>query len=214
MKARNHNHIYRPRVRTCKPLLRIYCEGTTEKYYFKQVKYRFRDSNLQVKLKIKEKKDAQDQLIESVKKTINYENINLEDDKEDSIWCVIDVEENKLNWDSTVEKIKSFQNNKNKFVIVSNPSFEVWLLLFFKYSTRRYTNKELCEELTQLLKVRNYSRQIKGKNIRNYMDYFKDVDKAIKAAKKQVKFHKGRDLLDYESNPVTQIYKIFEKLMG
>jgi hypothetical protein len=210
MKPRDHREEYIPNKRKSKSFIRIYCEGETEVNYFRSIKYELRRENLKVEL-IKKK---QDKLIETVEERITKKDIDLNYDNNDFIWCVIDVEENENIWRNVVNKIKSFQNNKNKFVITSNPSFEVWLLLFFKYSTRNYTNKQLCEELTKKLKIKNYSRQVKGKNIKKHMKYFKNIDKAIKRAKKQIKFHKkeNRSLLDYNSNPHTQIYRIFDKI--
>lgn len=210
MIPRNHDLQYTPKSRKINPTMKIYCEGDTEYYYFQYLRSVLRFNNLNV-IPVKTK-EAQTQLITIVEETIIREGIN--SDSEDSVWCVIDVEENKQNWGSTIKKINQFQDNKNKFVIISNPSFEVWLLSFFRYSTKRYTNSELCDELTKLLNVKNYSRDVKGRNIVKYIDYFKDVKKAIDNSQKQIKFHKDqdRDLLEFESNPLTQIYLILEKL--
>jgi hypothetical protein len=215
MKVRDHNKKYIPKKRKINPFFRIYCEGATEKYYFEAIKSIYRSNNLSINIIVSEKKSAQDNLLDEVKKIITYEQINFKNNKDDSIWCVLDVEENKAYWKNIViPKIKEFQNKTNKFVIVSNPSFEIWLLLFFIYSTRKYTNKELCDELTSFLKVKSYSRDVKGKNIKKYVSYFSNISLAIKQSKKLIIFHKSqnRNILDYESNPVTQIQDLFIKL--
>lgn len=210
MLLQDHKTRYLPRARTLNPTMKIYCEGDTEYYYFQHLRSLLRFNNLNI-IPIKTK-EAQIQLINIVEKRIIQDGTNF--DSNDSIWCVIDVEENKQIWESTITKINQFQDNKNKFVIISNPSFEVWLLSFFKYSTKRYSNLEICDKLAKLLGVRNYSREVKGKNITKYMDYFKDLDKAIINSEQLIKYHReqGRGVLEYESNPLTQIQLIIERL--
>lgn len=68
-------------------------------------------------------------------------------------------------------------------VVLSNPSFDIWLLFHFKYSTKQYSsNVELLSELQN--RWLNYS-----KNIGSFEEIFDRKFLAIDSAKQLRQFH-------------------------
>ncbi len=190
--------------RSIKPKIRIFCEGETEKTYFYYLKSKYK-INLDI-----EKKDAQEKLLQLTKKHVKYHNLQLEE--KDSVWCVMDVEENKKKWLEKIKpQIKQFEKEKNHFVVFSNPCFEVWLLLYFKYIIKKITAKELEEELSKIFK----EKYKKGKNLKKYLKSYKfEETTAIENSKKLVKYHKPKELTNYENNPITTVYLLVEKIVN
>lgn len=202
--------------RTIKPRIMVFCEGDTEKTYFHYLKNKYR-INLEI-----EKKDAQEKLLSVSKKHIEYHNIYLEE--KDSVWCVMDVEENKKKWLEILPKIIQFEKEKNHFVVFSNPCFEIWLLLYFKYITKKITSKELEEELSKIFK----EKYRKGKNLKKYLNCLEFTEKiAIENSKNLIKYHKQKQMIgsndlitnyndlikDYNNNPITTVHLLVEKII-
>ena len=194
-------------TRPIHPRIFVFCEGETEKTYFDSLRIKYRQ---EIILVVKDEK--QNKLIEYVESWILTEKLDFEKDSNDCVWCVLDVEKDKDYWNTKViPKIQSFQDNKNKFIVFSNPCFELWLLLYFKYTTKIYTPNELYDELTKILG----GKYKKGESIKQYLHKLEDIQIAIDNSKKLIKEHKTqeRDILDFNSNPVTTIHLLIESII-
>jgi hypothetical protein len=193
--------------RSIHPLIRIFCEGKTEKEYFELLRIKYR-----LNIEITPKDEKQDKLIDFVEKDIKDMSL----DSKDSVWCLIDVENNKEYWvNSRVSsKIKNFSNNKNKFVIISNPCFEIWLLSYFLYSTKKTSLEELEKSLSKLLDEKYKKIPSITKNSSLFMDFNK-ISLAIVNSKKLIKYHKqeNRDIYNFESNPSTNMHELIDFLL-
>lgn len=183
-------------TRQINPKIIVLCEGKNEKDYIDTLKNKYKIYGLYPK--IAKHRDGKG-IITEARKIVEKE-FDFTKDKNDCMLCVFDVENNRKNWEVICKDIKKFENrNKNQLVLFSNPCFEVWLLLCVK----EFTSRKECFELK--------------KECRNHNLDFLNKDKiflAIKRAKKLEQFHKSenRDLFDFESNPLTKFYVLFEKI--
>jgi len=195
--------------RPIQPLIRIYCEGETEVAYFNQLRLEYR-----LNLDPIPKDEKQRELIKFVDEQIDNNKISFKDNNFDSVWCVIDVEKSKDYWEKHISEIRLFSDNKNKFVIVSNPCFELWLLLHFKYTTRSCTGQELEEELSKLLKEK-YKKPDSVTRFKEKFITLENISLAIANSKKLIAFHnkEGRDAFAFQSNPCTSMHFLAEKII-
>ena len=116
----------------------IVCEGDeTEPIYFK--KYRTRYSNLDVIIPPSRYTDPKN-LVDFSREQIDYYALDLKNG--DVIWCVFDCDNNSQEAIST-----AYRKAKNVKLCLSNPSYELWYLLHFKYVCSKLTNDELKEKL-------------------------------------------------------------------
>ena len=101
------------------------------------------------------------------------------------------------------------RNNKVE-VLTSNPTFELWLLLHFEYSTRQYSN---AKELEKYLKkhLPKYTKT----DIQFEELYPRRFD-AIVNAKKLIEFQEqnGTEQIKAFNNPITYVHKMAELLSG
>ncbi len=178
----------------------IVCEGTvTERIYFE--KYKTRYSNLEVIIPDSRCTDPKN-LVKFCHEQINYHYLDLKDG--DVIWCVFDCDSN-----SQEAIFTAFRKAKNVKLCLSNPSYELWYLLHFKYVCSKLSNDELMEKLESY--IQNYDKS---------EDYFELLEskreKAIINAKMLNNLHEknGTDLKSIDSNPSTQVFKIVEELLS
>ena len=95
-------------------------------------------------------------------------------------------------------------------VLTSNPTFELWLLLHFEYSTRQYSN---AKELERHLK--RYLPKYTKTDIQFEELYPRRFD-AIANAMKLVEFQEqnGTEQIEVFNNPITYVHKLAELLSG
>lgn len=133
-------------------------------------------------------------------------NKGIEVDNGDYIFAVFDTDFNKI--DQIIEARKLASKN-GVSIILSNPCFEVWLLLHFRYSTRGYnSNAEVLNELCN--RWSGYQ-----KNITTYQNLQDRCDVAVKNAERLKRFHidtNGCNQIEY-CNPSTDVYEIVAKLI-
>lgn len=173
----------------------IICEGDkTEPIYFEN--YRTPQNNLDVILVPSSRKDV-GSIVEFGKKKMK----DLDIKGGDLIWCVFDCDKN------TDEKISIAYRNAGRSInmCLSNPSFELWFLLHFRYIEISLQNDGLLGYLKR--HIPDYS-----KNNDCYRILRPLTDTAIRNSKKLEQLHidNGTELNSTKSNPSTQVYKIIE----
>ncbi len=133
-------------------------------------------------------------------------NFNLNDGDKAYLLLDTDVNENKA------EQIKQAKKNceeKGIILITSTPTFEIWYLLHFKYTTKTYQNSK---------EVKNYIKNIIDKYTENMdvFDILKDrIGQAIKNANKLEMFQKSihKELENENCNPYTSVHHLIEELV-
>ena len=183
----------------------IFCEGSTEKRYFDDLRVIER-----VKMQIVPREAGvtrADQIIEkAIRFMINEYDINgdLFDKKRDRIACVFDRDDN--NTDNVFERIR--KESKDTMILgYSNPSFEYWLLChkgFFNSSS--YDQADVLR-----IVIEKFGFDPK-KELKLYEKTRDDVKKAIMNAKKIEKIHQKNnvELISRDSTPLTLVYSLIE----
>lgn len=190
--------------RIAKTILLIF-EGKnkTEKLYFNNFKTR----NSGVILMFPSTKDTDSlSLVEFAVQCLKEFDINIKEG--DRVWCIYDTDINpqkQQQLDNARKLAKKFKIN----IALSNPCFEIWYLLHFKYSTSCFgSNESLIQELKEY--IPDYDKNI---------DVFKIVDEiknnisyATANAMKLNDYHAelGRNLENIECNPSTQVFEVIE----
>lgn len=77
---------------------------------------------------------------------------SFEDNGKNSMFAIFDVDQNpnECNFDKLIKDAEQ----KNIKIILSNPCFELWLLLHYKQYNRSCTNEDLIEELSHAMNMR------------------------------------------------------------
>jgi len=121
----------RPPFRDPKPTVLIVCEGdVTEPEYF--LGFRSACRNTRVKIRIADTHGVPMTLVETAKgyKSEAEEEAAREKDDNlayDSVWCVFDIDEH-----PHVPEARQMARDSGIYLAVSNPCFELWLLLHFR----------------------------------------------------------------------------------
>ena len=124
----------------------------------------------------------------------------------DMAFVIVDLD----NKESKAKEIQQLEtkNRVEKF-IVSNPSFEVWYLLHYEYSTRSYINTDAV--------IRELKKHYPGYEKTSEMfPLLKDkMGNAITNAEKLEDYHKKEEHLhpDVNCNPYTDVHKLVKKLI-
>lgn len=203
-RTRNHSLRRRVGVREPRRTILIFCEGArTEPEYLEAVKREpwVRDSAA-VDLQI------QTGLGGSVPSTlvslaIEARNRSVEVDGEiDQFWCVFDVEwpQNHPSLGNAVEQARQHGIE----LAVSNPCFELWLILHFQNQTGWLNNTE-ARRLRRSLD----GSQGKGLNAVRYMPLVKEA--AQRAAELDER-HKGNDMQFPRNNPSSGMHRLISQI--
>lgn len=150
----------------------LLCAGETEKTYFNG--FRDRENPLPIDVRVTTDTDPLS-MVQSAKGWINKKELDIPGG--DKFWCIFDIDENKP---SNLEKANSLAKKLGVKLCPSNPCFEYWLLLHFRFSEGIHTPTEMDEELKKY--IPGYE---KGEN---YCDIFmKKLPTALQNSKKLVK---------------------------
>lgn len=188
-----------------KPLMIITAEGKneTEARYFNN----FRTADCPYIIKFHKAGHLTDptKLAESIRKRWDAEDADVRTG--DMAFVVVDLDNNE-------DKAKEIQqlearNRVEKF-IVSNPSFEVWYLLHYEYSTRSYMNADAV--------IRELKKHYPGyEKTSDIYPLLKDkMDGAIVNAEKLEEYHKEEEHLHPNTacNPYTDVHKLIKIIKG
>ena len=182
-----------------KPMIIITAEGRneTEARYFNN----FRTADCPYIIKFHKAGHLTDptKLAESIRQRWDAEDADVRTG--DMAFVIVDLD----NKESKAKEIQQLEtkNRVEKF-IVSNPSFEVWYLLHYEYSTRSYINTDAV--------IRELKKHYPGYEKTSEMfPLLKDkMGNAITNAEKLEDYHKAEEHLhpDVNCNPYTDVHKI------
>ena len=144
--------------------------------------------------------------VKIVKDAINTaRNKDIESQQGDTIFAVFDTDFNK---ESQISEARKLAEKNDVGLILSNPCFEVWLLLHFRYSTRGYqSNHEVLNELCSLWPVYQ-------KNLKSFQDLYGSLDTAVENATKLKHFHNDiENVLVEKCNPSTDVHKLIKQII-
>lgn len=149
-----------------KPIILIVTEGdnVTESQYFKS--FQRQNSKCNIRIIIAKHVTDPDGMVKAIKQ--KWKELELDARKGDKAYVVLD-----LDCDDDKANIIRKLGNKTKEVqfVVSNPCFEVWFLLHFRYSTKPY-----------------YSSDAVIKDLKTYIpEYEKNMDLSYKIADNTIK---------------------------
>jgi hypothetical protein len=138
-------------------ILTIVCEGKkTEPIYFEDIRKLYKLSTL--RLSIIPNQGAPISIVNRALKEKKHSS------KDDSIWCVFDVEV--LSKNPSFSRAVKLARTNNINLAISNPSFEFWFLLHFEKTDRPFSN---ADEIIEYLK--NYMPEYdKGKSVFNELE--------------------------------------------
>lgn len=179
----------------------IVSEGEkTEPIYFK--KFRRREINLQIITPNCAHTDPKG-LIEFAY-DIKFED-DINEKNGDRIICVFDVNSNT---EQQLKEAKTLGKRRNIDLCLSNPCFEIWILIHFEIGVH-FSN---CDSLIHQLK-KHIPRYEKSAEV--YSQILPHIDDAIIEAKRLNKWHlnNGTELFSRNSNPSTQVFEIIEYIM-
>lgn len=188
-----------------KPMIIITAEGRneTEAQYFNN----FRTADCPYIIKFHKAGHVTDptKLAASIRKRWDDEDADVRTG--DMAFVIVDLD----NKESKAKEIQQLEakNRVEKF-IVSNPSFEVWYLLHYEYSTRSYMNADAV--------IRELRKHYPGyEKTSDMYPLLKDkMGDAITNAEKLEDYHKEEEYShpDVNCNPYTDVHKLVKKLIG
>ena len=186
------------------PFVIIGCEGKnkTEKLYFNN----FNSRQCIIKFSKGNSTDPKG-IVEDVIRFIRNNQIDLEEN--DKVYAVFDTDVGQ-NKQHKIEEAKKLAEKNGVEIITSTPSFEIWFLLHFGYTTKAFvSNKALQDELEK--QIPDYS-----KSNNTYLAVKDLTGQAIENAKRleQYQISEGQALDSENCNPYTGVYKVTEELIN
>lgn len=197
IRGRNRNN------RKRKSIVAIKCEGKnkTERTYLKN--YSTRECILKFSTG-----NATDPvgMAEDLIRFIKNEDISSE--YGDKIYLLLDTDVNQ-NKQQQIEDAKNICDKNNIELILSIPTFEIWYILHFDYTTKIYQSSQEVKQDVKV-KIENYTESmevfplLKNKTL-----------KAIENSKKLEKYQSenGKNLFSENCIPYSGVYKVIEELM-
>lgn len=185
-------------LRKPKKIILIGTEGSNqiEKNYFTA----FNQTQSEYKINVAKGNNTDPEgVIRDLLKTAKQEELDLK--QGDILACFIDVDFKRCREKELRAAIKLAKQN-NVSLYLSNPCFEIWYLLHFRYSTKPYcSNDEAIKELNNY--ISDYSKS-------------KDVFELIVGNSKKLEdYHLSNGTIDrIKKIPYTDVYKIVEILLN
>jgi hypothetical protein len=184
-----------------KPIILIVCEGTrTEPEYFKGF---VKDhQNPRVRIEVAHTSGVPLTLVKHAreKKAQAEDDARRENDKNlayDAVWCVFDIDEH-----PAIPRATDMARSNGIQLAISNPCFELWLLLHFRDEPGMSHRDLVVKMLSQ--HVPDYDKGV------NYADYKDGYPQAVIRARRQ-----NQRLIDASSpggNPSTNVHELTESI--
>lgn len=181
------------------PVVLIVCEGErTEPQYFEGFREACR--NPRVHIKISSEHGVPKTLVDTAKRLKSNAEQSAKRERDDnlrydSIWCVFDIDDHRHVNESQAEARQSGIE-----LAISNPCFELWLLLHF----REPPGVQTREKIRRLLKghVSDYDKHV------DYKRYMSGYDGAVERAKRLDR--QAQEGGEPGRNPTTGVYRLSE----
>ncbi len=186
-----------------KPLILVVSEGKlTEPEYLRGLQRACR--NPRVTIKVAEEHGDPMTLVRTgkqYKKSAEREAARENDENlaYDSVWCVFDIDEHP----QVGEAMEMARDNRIELAI-SNPCFELWLLLHFIDNPGAHHRKKMTKRLKQL--VPQYDKHI------DFGTYERGYSEAVKRARRMDE--EAEDASERHRNPTTGVYQLTELICG
>ncbi len=136
---------------------------------------------------------------------LRWEELGLSDSNGDRGFIILDIDNNVDKAEKVSELIRRNENSAVKF-IVSNPTFEIWILLHYLYTTRFFVDgNAVIRELKK--KIPNYE-----KNKDCYKECIDKLDEALKNAKRLIDYYGEIAWPSIECNPRTDVGDLIKLL--
>lgn len=144
-------------------------------------------------------------VVEDLLKSAKQEELDLKDG--DILACFIDVDF-KNGRDQELRAAMKLARQNNISVFLSNPCFEIWYLLHFRYSTKLYgSNEEVIKELSSY--ISDYS---KSKDVYDVIE--NKIDQALLNTKRLESYYLENGTNDrLKKLPSTEAYKLIEMIL-
>lgn len=203
------------RRRQVRPVILIVTEGSeTEPKYFEH--FRTRNNNIEVRVVGSRSHAGESDYNSLYRKALDYQTDNqLSLENKDSVWIVADADVNYNNPDPVnarnrqLSQLRKMAARKNIQVAISNPCFELWYLLHFRYTTRAFNSYE--EVVAELRKhITNYDKAVDvyGR-LEDYLGTA--VDNAKRLEQYQID-NQHTYPFGVEVNPFTDVYRLVDVL--
>jgi hypothetical protein len=182
-----------------KPTILIVCEGkVTEPEYFRVFQSVCR--NPRVRIRIADAHGVPKTLVEAAKRYKREAEKDAAREKDDnlaydSVWCVFDTDEH-----PHVPDAKQMARDGDIDLAVSNPCFELWLLLHFRDNPGMQRRDKVHEMLTEC--VSKYDKHI------HYAEYSAGYQQAVTRAKRMDQA--ADEAGEAGRNPTTGVYRLTE----
>jgi len=181
----------------------IFCEGNTERNYFRKVYAVEKISRLRIKVKNCDKYTS---ALSILKYTIAYKKYHSNSfEKDDIIFCVFDRDNNA---EDTLKKAVKLAGENGISIIFSNPSFEYWILCHFGYFPAAFENRDLIK------KLKKYMPDYTKTDPEIYIKTKDKIDDALRNAARIKDKHIAEkiSLISRKSNPISLVFELIEKL--
>jgi hypothetical protein len=184
----------------------IICEGKSEYNYFQSVRASMELPVIQIQIANPGASDPRSIVNEAIRiRRVNHQEGRWAD--EDSAWAVYDGDEHIQNDPNNWNDAKQLADANKINLAVSNPSFELWLLLHYQ---DQFSNLHRARAVTALKRHLN-GKYAKGDVI--FPDPLLEPRKIQAAARAQRLAEQiTRNGLDRQANPSTGIYRLVENL--
>jgi len=198
---RTRNPGRRPPFRDPRPIVLVVCEGTSEEEYLKLFAAHHKNARIQVR--ISNERGVPFTLVELAKK-LKQESDNKAKKQQDenlaydSVWCVFDIDEH-----PRVDEAKEMARSKGIRLAISNPSFELWLILHLRESPGMMGRHDILKELEKL--VPGYNKHIE------FAKFEPGYPEAVKRSKRLG--HQAEIARTPGHNPTTNVYELTELIL-
>ena len=185
----------------------ILCEGKTECSYFKGLLKKYELSSINIKIDVSLGSAPISNLRHAKKLS---ESAKKNDDPFDRIYCVFDRDKHK-SFDDTLSQISEKPRELKIYASTSDPCFEYWVLLHYKFTDRPYkaTGKKSACEL-----VINDIRKYMPDYAKNSTDLFSKLWNNLEEAKNNASKIQSRNTDGDFKNPSTNLHELVEYLQN
>lgn len=203
------------RKRQVKPIILIVTEGSrTEPKYFEH--FKTRQTNIDIRVVGSRSNSGETDYVSLIRKAQEYQKKNqMSLDNGDSVWVVADGDVNFNNPDPVTSKNQQLMQARKMAerseiqMAISNPCFELWYLLHFRYTTK-YLKDYIAvkNELLPFLPEYEKTNDV-------YDQLLPMLENAVKNAKNLEKYHldDGEELpFEIGVNPYTEVFRLIESL--